>query len=126
MLNDTQCRILLACIKYLGEHPCPRCLVRKCDISNLGKRLDTRCREHLACVDSELRQGKINMVRRWIYQGFSFVSNRIKEVLNITSMVPTRVRSYLSTRVISSYILLECILHASLNIWIRLLRNARS
>ncbi|KAF9224453.1 hypothetical protein BS17DRAFT_655483, partial [Gyrodon lividus] len=33
-------KILLACIKFLGECPCPHCLVKKADIPKMGMKSD--------------------------------------------------------------------------------------
>ncbi|KAH9932168.1 hypothetical protein B0H21DRAFT_867145 [Amylocystis lapponica] len=83
-------KILLACIKYLGKCPCPRCKVEKDKISQLGTRLDSRLRSKLARVDTHARRFTIEGARQWIYKGWSFVSKRIEDSIGVISMVPTR------------------------------------
>ncbi|KZT03338.1 uncharacterized protein LAESUDRAFT_660046, partial [Laetiporus sulphureus 93-53] len=33
-------KILLACIRYLARCPCPRCLIKKADIPDMGSHMD--------------------------------------------------------------------------------------
>lgn len=46
-------RVLLAGIKYLGDFPCPRCLVPKSQIPDLGTKNDQKRRERHVRVDNE-------------------------------------------------------------------------
>ncbi|KIK80669.1 hypothetical protein PAXRUDRAFT_158056, partial [Paxillus rubicundulus Ve08.2h10] len=52
-------KILLACIKFLGKCPCPRCLVKKADIPDMGTESDMKTWEQQAQVDSDERIKKI-------------------------------------------------------------------
>jgi hypothetical protein len=44
-------RILLASIKFLGQCPCPRCLVKKADVPKMGMKSDLRRQDKLQCID---------------------------------------------------------------------------
>ncbi|KIJ07352.1 hypothetical protein PAXINDRAFT_121100, partial [Paxillus involutus ATCC 200175] len=84
-------KILLACIKFLGSCPCPRCLVLKKDIANLGSKRDRAQRNRTAREDTTQRRGLIESARRWIFEkGRSVASKATDELFNLTSMVPTR------------------------------------
>ena len=89
-------RIILACIKFLGECPCPRCLVRKTDIPEMGTPRDLRKREKTSRVDNEHRRQKVERARAFIFEkGAAVNSNRVKGLLNSQSLTPTRVSSTL-------------------------------
>ncbi|KAF4622074.1 hypothetical protein D9613_008985 [Agrocybe pediades] len=84
-------KVLLACIKYLSEHPCPRCLVKKCDIHNIGTKLDMKRREQLRRVDDDHRRSKVEQARKLIYtKGYSPGSERVSDILESMSLSPTR------------------------------------
>ena len=85
-------RVLLAGIKYLGKHPCPRCLVEKCHIPELGSKADLGRRERLARIDDGPCQFDVESARKLIYtQGVRINSKRITAILDPKSLVPTRV-----------------------------------
>ncbi|KAI9462000.1 hypothetical protein BJY52DRAFT_1101913, partial [Lactarius psammicola] len=56
-----------ACIKFLGKHPCPRCLVKKEQIAELGTKMDTKRRKQLARIDNNHRKQLVERARRKIY-----------------------------------------------------------
>src|ERR1700678_33344 len=88
-------RVLLACIKYLGKFPCPRCLIPNHQISELGTRNDKKRRERLARVDNEQRRNTVELARKWIYKkGVNVKSKLIKDLLGPKGWTPTRVRSF--------------------------------
>ena len=90
-------RVLLACIKYLGKHPCPRCLVEKFHIHELGSKADLRRRDKLERIDDNPRQFDVESARKLIYtQGVRINSKRIAAILDPKSLVPTRVSIFLS------------------------------
>lgn len=85
-------RVLLASIRYLGTHPCPRCLVEKCDIRKFGSKADLKRREKLVRIDDGPRQFDVETARKLIYtQGIPVNSDRITAILGPKSLVPTRV-----------------------------------
>ena len=87
-------RILLACIKYLGNFPCPRCSLPKHQISELGTKNDKKRREKLARVDNERRRDTVELAREWIFQkGVNVKSKPIQRLLDPKGWTPTRVRS---------------------------------
>ena len=84
-------RTILACIKYLGNYPCPRCLISKADISKLGTKRDRKIRDLKEHVDDEIQQGR-RLVRDWIYKGGSgIVSAAVERILGPKSLIPTHV-----------------------------------
>ncbi|KDQ28847.1 hypothetical protein PLEOSDRAFT_1075744 [Pleurotus ostreatus PC15] len=84
-------KILLATIKYLGGCPCPRCLVKKADIPNLGLQEDMKTRERSGRRDSPWLQRKIDTVRIWIFsKGRLVAGSAVDKVLKAESLVPTR------------------------------------
>ena len=90
--TDRVSRVLLACIKFLSQNPCPRCLTLKTDIIWLGTKLDRRRREKGMRIDNDIQKGKIERVREWIFKsGFSLLSKYISRLLGPESLVPTRV-----------------------------------
>jgi hypothetical protein len=90
-------RVLLACIKYLGKHPCPRCLVEKCHIHELGSKPDLGRRDKLVRIDDGPRQFDVEAARKLIYtQGVRINSKRIAAILDLKSLVPTRVSLFSS------------------------------
>jgi hypothetical protein len=85
-------RILLACIKYLGKHPCPRCLVCKIDIPALGSKHDQQQRVTGKRKDDNVRRKEIERVRKWIYRdGMAITSVYVDRILGPKSLFPTRV-----------------------------------
>ncbi|KAF9551881.1 hypothetical protein CPC08DRAFT_738285 [Agrocybe pediades] len=93
-------KVLLACIKYLSMHPCPRCLIQKSDIASMGTKLDMRRREKLHREDNEHRQAIVELARKLVYtQGYSPGSEAVGKLLDSKSLVPTR--NAFSSRLIS-------------------------
>jgi hypothetical protein len=93
-------RTILACIKYLGNYPCPRCLISKADISKLGTKHDRKLRDLKERVDDEIQQSKIRLVRDWIYKGGSgIVSAAVERILGPKSLIPTHVSLPFSFRI---------------------------
>ncbi|KAI6112660.1 hypothetical protein F5141DRAFT_1003094, partial [Pisolithus sp. B1] len=84
-------KVLLACIKFLGECPCPRCLVKKRDIPKMGMKRDMLCRKKKQRVDDDRRRNKVEAARRHLFQhGAGLNGQRIKDLLYDESLVPTR------------------------------------
>ncbi|KAJ8592983.1 hypothetical protein M405DRAFT_786759 [Rhizopogon salebrosus TDB-379] len=84
-------KVLLACIKFLGKFPCPRCLIPKGKIEKLGSTLDRLRRTRDARVDNHARRSMIDRVRDWIFtKGRNVASSVIDKVLGPMSLVPIR------------------------------------
>lgn len=85
-------RMLLACLRFLAECPCPRCYVKKKDIHLLGSARDMRQRSTNIRVDTEAIQFDIARTRSWIFQdGLSAGNKRIKDILGGRSLLPIQV-----------------------------------
>jgi hypothetical protein len=84
-------RVLIACIKYLSQCPCPRCLLHKSKIPRLGSKSDIHARHRLIRVDSHRRRKKIEIARRLIFEGVNIASQKIEKFLGPESLTPTRV-----------------------------------
>jgi len=84
-------RVLLACIRSLGACPCPRCFIRKEDISALGTKVDEQRRAKLrAC--GHVYQHKIKTARKIIYKkGYVVNSKAVDAVIGSESFTPTKV-----------------------------------
>ena len=90
-------RVILASIKYLGKHPCPCCLVKKCHIHELGSKANLGHREKLVRIDDGPCQFDIEAARKLIYtQGVQISSKRISAIIDPKSLVPTQVSLFLS------------------------------
>jgi hypothetical protein len=84
-------RVLLSSIRLLGKSPCPRCLVKKKDISEVGTPRDLERRQDLRLDDKE-RKKKINKARQLMFaKGLPITSKKIEDILGEKSLVPTRV-----------------------------------
>ena len=91
-------RILLTCVRYLGNLPCPRCRVHKDQVVELGSVRDIKRWGDKRRVDDEYRQGHVEAARRLIYrEGLSIHSNKVKNLLDPMSLTPTRVSANLVT-----------------------------
>ncbi|KAG2099546.1 uncharacterized protein F5147DRAFT_777234 [Suillus discolor] len=84
-------KVLLASIKFLGQCPCSRCLVKKTDIPKMGTKLDLRRRDRLQRVDDNSRCHNIAKARSLIFEKGAPVSGTwVNGLLNDESLVPTR------------------------------------
>ena len=91
--SDGNCRILLACMKFLGNCPCPRCLVTKDKICKLGTKIDQWVHDKKACVDNGARCWSIKGVRKAMFDlGCSIASKAVKGAIGAKLLVPTWVR----------------------------------
>ncbi|KAI0059027.1 hypothetical protein BV25DRAFT_1918740 [Artomyces pyxidatus] len=83
-------KVLLATIKFLAKCPCPRCLVEKDKISQMGTKADMKTRSKKLRVDNLPRRFEVESARRLIFEeGVPVDSDRIKDILK-GSGVPTR------------------------------------
>ena len=85
-------RIMLACIKFLGECPCPWCLVVKKDIPKMGTRSDFEQQEQTAWVDNKTCHMKVEQARAFIFwKGAGVNSSWVWNLLNDKSLTPNHV-----------------------------------
>ena len=88
-------RVLLATIRSLGNHPCPRCEIEKSHISALGTEEDLEQRDNLR-VDSESRRKRIASARKDIFvKGVGVTGKKVEDRLKDRSEVPVHVRCIL-------------------------------
>ena len=86
-----QNRILMACVRNLGNCPCPRCLIEKEYIPGLGTKVDGQRRAKLrSCGQSY--QANIEDARRSIYKlGYVVNSQAVDHVIGSESLTPAHV-----------------------------------
>ena len=78
-------------MRSLGACPCPRCLIRKEDISALGTKVDAQRRAKLRACDYGY-QYDIKTAREIIYKmGYVVNSKAVDNVIGSKSFTPTRV-----------------------------------
>ncbi|KZT63977.1 hypothetical protein DAEQUDRAFT_815297 [Daedalea quercina L-15889] len=83
-------KALLACIRFLGRCPCPRCLVEKANILKTGWSGDQPSPTDLRTDSSTLRS-IISRVRRWIFErGYTLASKAISTIMDPISVLPTQ------------------------------------
>jgi hypothetical protein len=86
-------RILIAGIRNLGVCPCPRCLIPKSRVHNIGTATDMRQRKSLLRVDDIHRRNKVFAARRVIYEKqYQVNSKAVERMLQTESWVPNLVR----------------------------------
>ncbi|KAJ3985139.1 hypothetical protein F5890DRAFT_1573070 [Lentinula detonsa] len=79
-------KVLLATIRDLGSCPCPRCLIPKSLLDQMGSKHDMKRREKIRIflVDKVMR------TRQWIYnEGSKIRGSAVERLLKETSSVPT-------------------------------------
>ena len=110
LILTNQSRILMSCLKYLAQCPCPRCLILKSKIPRLGMKADASDRQRLARIDSEQIHYKINLARQRLFVGGKGIKSVfVNRPLQPTSLVPTRVSDSHLFQVALSDQFLECI-----------------
>nr|GAT49693.1 predicted protein [Mycena chlorophos] len=83
-------KALLATIRNLGKCPCPRCLLPKEQVPDMGMDLDQKRREKLVRIDDDHRRSRIARVRTWIYEwGYRIKAAAVERWLSPFSEVPT-------------------------------------
>jgi hypothetical protein len=85
--------MLMLSLRDKGNCPCPRCLITKKEISQLGTKHDCRRRIKNAREDNDHSLENIQMARKFIYgrSGYKVNSKAVEDVLQATSQVPTEV-----------------------------------
>ncbi|KAJ7174906.1 hypothetical protein C8R46DRAFT_1161271 [Mycena filopes] len=83
-------KVLLATIRNLGHCPCPRCLVTKDKLDQLGTVRDAKTRVQERRVDDEGYRFYIRKARDWIYRlGKVIRAQKVEGLLAAKSLVPT-------------------------------------
>ncbi|KAI0644207.1 hypothetical protein C8Q79DRAFT_913585 [Trametes meyenii] len=83
-------KMLLTCLRYFANCPCPRCLIIKQRIGEMGTLNDFHRRSKLR-EDNVDVQWRIRSARKWIFEGgIPLTSVFIKRVLDDQSLTPTR------------------------------------
>ncbi|RDB18275.1 hypothetical protein Hypma_000641 [Hypsizygus marmoreus] len=83
-------RALLATIRNMGSCPCPRCLIPKTQIPELGTKRDEARRTATHRADSSPQRFTLNVAREWIYhKGNGVKSAAVERMLSVASLVPT-------------------------------------
>lgn len=86
-------RVLLSSIRLLGKSPCPRCLIKKEEISKVGTPRDLERRQDLRLDDKD-RERRIKKARRLMFaKGVPVTSKHLEDLLGEKSLVPTHVRT---------------------------------
>jgi hypothetical protein len=105
-------RVLLSSIRLLGKSPCPRCLIKKVEISEVGTPQDLERRQDLRFDDKD-RKRRIEKARRLMFaKGVPVTSKKIEELLSEKSLVSTRVHTNYRVHALSGTddFPLECLL----------------
>ncbi|KAF8800330.1 hypothetical protein BYT27DRAFT_7117677 [Phlegmacium glaucopus] len=83
-------KVLLCCIKYLGNLPCPRCLVHKSEIQDLGTKRDLARRETKKRVDDGRRRMLVETARDMVYMdGVRPGAKAVSDLLASRALTPT-------------------------------------
>ncbi|KIJ58044.1 hypothetical protein HYDPIDRAFT_34551 [Hydnomerulius pinastri MD-312] len=83
-------KVLIASMRNLGVCPCPRCLIPKDHVPNIGSERDMLQRQILARSDTEEKRRKVAAARRLIYENQYVVDTpQVEELLKDESLVPT-------------------------------------
>ncbi|KAJ2975803.1 hypothetical protein NUW54_g11670 [Trametes sanguinea] len=81
-------KILLAALKPLSKHPCPRCLVPKDELCLAGTPDDMHNRSNNQCTDTPALSRDIKRARKYLFQGASLGSKRVQALLGSRSLNP--------------------------------------
>jgi hypothetical protein len=85
-------RVIIASIRDKGHCLCPRCLIPKSRVQNLGTAQDMKQRKSLVRLDDETKRHNIKTARDLIYQkNYAVNSEAVKAILQKQSLVPTAV-----------------------------------
>jgi hypothetical protein len=84
-------RMLLLCLKNLGEYLCPRCEVPKKWVSDVGTVNDMTRRAKIRLDDSNRREAVENARAKIFKKGFAVNSVKVQRLLKKGSLTPSRV-----------------------------------
>ena len=83
-------RVLLATVRYLGDCPCPRCGIKKDQISALGTMVDFQRRNHQR-TDNGARLMRVDAARWAMFKSGNITNARVQRILKPWSEVPVQV-----------------------------------
>lgn len=91
IINSYFIRVLIATVRNLGGCPCPRCLIPKARIPNMGMSRDRQQRATME-RDDERRRVMVSSARKLIYEdNYAVSSAPVERLLKPQSWVPTSV-----------------------------------
>ncbi|KIM28587.1 hypothetical protein M408DRAFT_307928 [Serendipita vermifera MAFF 305830] len=82
-------KLMLACIRDMGDHPCPRCYVSKANLDRMGTPQDKESRVIERRYYAEAIHNLIAKARASLHRGFTFASVHVDALLKQKSLVPT-------------------------------------
>ncbi|RDX49140.1 hypothetical protein OH76DRAFT_1351220 [Lentinus brumalis] len=83
-------KILLTCLKFISQCPCPRCKVPRARLIEMGTRADDYRRNKTRVDDNDVNW-RITLARKWIFEdGMPLTSVYIDRILGSLSLTPTR------------------------------------
>lgn len=86
-------RVIIATIRNLGDCPCPRCLVKKEELDQLGTVTDILIRETKARRDDDARRDLVeSAISKIATQGVALSGKVIENLLKPQSLQPVMVR----------------------------------
>ncbi|KAF9472386.1 hypothetical protein BDN70DRAFT_900592 [Pholiota conissans] len=89
--DDYPEKVLLATIRNFGSCPCPRCLVPKTKIPDIGKVYDNLQRQQTHRTDNSSQRFDITRAREYIFtDGKGVKSTYVEGILEPKSLVPTK------------------------------------
>jgi hypothetical protein len=90
-------RVLLAGIRDKGYCLCPRCLIPRDRVQNMGMKLDMAQRQTLARIDDEDRRWKVATAREIIYsKNYAIDTDNVETLLQPHSLVPATVSTHIN------------------------------
>lgn len=102
----------------MGDHPCPHCLIAKCQIPELGRKLNMRhCQTQIHQDTIECQQLVIKARKMLFQKGYSIKSDIIEHNLHQISATLTMVCVFLFF-IASADGPTECLLRTSWPLWI--------
>ena len=86
-------RVKIVTIRDFGTYPCPRCLVTKDKIPEIGKDEDRRIRVETHQTDTVEQQNRVDQARKNLYEGgYALSGEHVDGILKELLLVPMRVR----------------------------------
>ncbi|EPQ53855.1 hypothetical protein GLOTRDRAFT_44791 [Gloeophyllum trabeum ATCC 11539] len=83
-------KVLIATVRDMGQCPCPRCLVTKDKLADLGSKEDRTLRQQATRTDDDARRARVREARKLIYDaGYVVNGDRVEDVLKAESLVPS-------------------------------------
>lgn len=84
-------RCMILVIRVNGECPCPRCLVKKKDLSNLGAPSDMKTRTSRTRLYDQAWVKRVERADKLVKQGYGLEATSVENILKERSETPTKV-----------------------------------